>query len=411
MTQISPASPGATTTIQSIALDLWDHVIAVWNTTIFEFTTGQLVVTALIIAVGWLARAGLAGVLFVALHKWADKTNSQIDDKIIDSAKGPIKLIPLIIAFALAATVLNLEGQAAAVMANIIRSLIAITIFWAFHNAVAPLMHVAKPLRRTLGDEAMDWLGQGLRILAMFIGAATVLELWGIPVGPIIAGLGIFGVAVALGAQDLFKNLIAGLSILVEKRFAKGDWVLVEGVVEGTVERIHFRSTHIRRFDKSPVYVPNAELSDGAVTNFSRMSHRRIYWRLGLEYRTSAKQLAAIRQKIEDYIFTNPDFAQEPEVTTFVKIDGFAASSIDIMVYAFTNTTRWVEWMQIKQDLLLAIKQIVEDEGAAFAFPSTTLYLEQGDEPPQFYPKRAARRPRKAPPAPTSTPKPAPTNS
>ena len=81
--------------------------------------------------------------------------------------------------------------------------------------------------------------------------AKEVLELWGIKIGPIIAGLGLFGVAVALGAQDLFKNLISGILVLVERRFQVGDWIFVEDVIEGTVESIGFRSTVVRRFDKS----------------------------------------------------------------------------------------------------------------------------------------------------------------
>src|SRR5690606_24926556 len=105
--------------------------------------------------------------------------------------------------------------------------------------------------------------------------AATILEIWGIKVAPILAGFGLLGVAVALGAQDLFKNLIAGLLILSEKRFSIGDWVRVKDLVEGTVESIGFRSTVIRRFDLSPVYVPNTMLSDNAVINFSNMIFRR----------------------------------------------------------------------------------------------------------------------------------------
>jgi len=96
----------------------------------------------------------------------------------------------------------------------------------------------------------------------LFLGFATVLQVWGIQVGPILAGLGLFGVAVALGAQDLFRNLIGGLCVLIEKRFKVGDWIMVDGVVEGTVEHIGFRSTKVIRFDLSPVFVPNQKLSD-----------------------------------------------------------------------------------------------------------------------------------------------------
>ena len=121
----------------------------------------------------------------------------------------------------------------------------------------------------------MDWLVKAVKAVLFFIGVATVLDVWGIKIGPIIAGFGLFGVAVALGAQDLFKNLISGILILGERRFMRGDWIKVDGVVEGTVENIGFRSTLVRRFDLAPVYVPNAKLSDGSVTNFSKMTFRR----------------------------------------------------------------------------------------------------------------------------------------
>jgi MscS family membrane protein len=222
----------------------------------------------------------------------------------------------------------------------------------------------------------VEWLVKAIKIAFVFIGAATILEIWGIQVAPLIAGLGLFGVAVALGAQDLFKNLIAGILIIAEKRFANGDWIRVDDVVEGTVESIGFRSTRIRRFDKAPVQVPNSQLSDRAVTNFSAMTHRRIYWTIGVEYRTSVEQLRQIRDEIEKYVLDDPDFAKPPEVATFVRIDRFSDSSIDIMLYCFTVTTSWGEWLEIKERLAYRIKEIVEGAGSAFAFPSQSLYVE-----------------------------------
>ncbi len=199
-----------------------------------------------------------------------------------------------------------------------------------------------------------------------------------------------FGVAVALGAQDMFKNLIAGLTVIAEKRFNPGDWVKIDGEVEGTVENIGFRSTLIRRFDKAPVHVPNAKLSDNAVINFSKMTHRRIYWVLGVEYSTTVDQLKKIRDGIEKYVLGNDAFAKPPEVSTFVRIDSFNDSSIDIMLYCFTKTTDWGEWLAIKEELAYTIKDIVEGAGTGFAFPSQSVYLEGAPEIFQPPEKKAA---------------------
>jgi len=163
---------------------------------------------------------------------------------------------------------------------------------------------------------------------------------------------------------------------MVEQRFQNGDWTLADGVVEGFVENIGLRTTKVRRFDKAPVYVPNSQLADNAVTNYSQMTYRRISWIVGLEYRTSIDQLRRIRDDIENRILTNNDFAHPPEVPTFVRVDKFNDSSIDLLVYCFTRTTDWGEWLKIKESLSFAIKDIVERAGSGFAFPSRSLYVE-----------------------------------
>ena len=179
--------------------------------------------------------------------------------------------------------------------------------------------------------------------------------MWGIKVGPILAGLGLLSVAVALGAQDLFKNLISGILILLEKRFQNGDWIKVENVVEGTVEKIGFRSTLVRRFDSSPVMVPNFNFAENAVTNFSNMKSRRIYWNIGLEYRTTRDQLRKIRDEIDDYITSDGNFVKSSEQPLFVRIEKFSDSSIDLLIYCFATTTNWGEWLEIKEKLALEI--------------------------------------------------------
>lgn len=222
----------------------------------------------------------------------------------------------------------------------------------------------------------MEWLIKATKAAFCFIGAATILEVWGIQVGPIIAGMGLLGVAVALGAQDLFKNLISGILILSERRFQRGDWIRVDGVVEGAVESIGFRSTLVRRFDYAPVYVPNAKLSDSLVINFSKMTHRRIYWKVGIRYGATVDQLRKIRDGIADYLNENPDIVKPPFGELFVCVDGFGESSIDLMVYCFTRTTAWGQWLTIKEALAFRIKEIVFAAGADFALPSRSLYVE-----------------------------------
>ncbi|HPF45529.1 MAG TPA: mechanosensitive ion channel family protein [Emcibacteraceae bacterium] len=325
------------------------------------------------------------------LKVFTKKTKNKIDDEILEATEGPLSFLPIVLGVFFATELLDLTGNLALGAANLNRSLITFNIFWAFYKTIGPISLTFGRLKEIFSESMIDWLIKAMRALFIFLGAASILEIWGIQVAPLIAGLGLFGVAVALGAQDLFKNLISGIFIIAEQRFQPGDWIKINDIVEGTVESIGFRTTTIVQFDKAPVYVPNSKLSDNAAINFSRMSHRRIFWKIGLTYSTTIEQLKNIRAEIEEYVMKNDDFAKPPEVSTFVRIDSFNDSSIDLMLYCFTKTTVWGEWLQIKEDMALAIKDIVARNGSSFAFPSQSIYLEnfpQNSDPnkPEIFP-------------------------
>ncbi len=370
----------------------WVVVAEVWNTGILGVSLGRALVAVGIVLLCLLMRRLFIRVVSGRLRAWAKRSKTEIDDQVIVALEQPIGLIPVVLGLFFAAEFVQLSGTLALLAANLIKSLIIVTIFWGFYRLVDPFSFLLRNLERLFTPELVDWLLKAIKVTFVFVGGAAILETWGIHVAPLLAGLGIFGVAVALGAQDLFKNLIAGLLIIAERRFSAGEWIKVDGVVEGTVEKINFRSTHIRRVDQAPVHVPNSMLSDQAVTNFSRMTYRRIYWMIGVEYRTTVPQLRRIRDEIEDYVLTNPAYADPSEASTFVRIDCFSESSIDILLYCFTITTNWGEWLEIKEALAYKIKEIVEGAGSGFAFPSRALYVEAlpGGGPEPFVPPEGA---------------------
>jgi len=361
-------------------------VVGVWDSAFLGVSVGRVLLVLGIILFFLLIRHLFSAIVLGSLKRFAKRTKTEIDDKTIEALHGPMSFVPVIMAVFFGAEAMSLAPPFDFIAVRFTQSLIAIAIFWAIYNVSLPLSEALNRFDRVLTRAMVDWTVRGVRAFVIFFGAVAVLEIWGIQVAPILAGLGLFGVAVALGAQDLFKNLIAGFLILVERRFKNGDWVRVDGVVEGTVERIGFRSTRVRRFDKAPVQVPNSQLSDNAVTNFSEMTYRRIYWVIGVEYRTSVDQLKQVRDAIEAYVLENDDFANPPEVSMFVRIDSFNASSIDIMLYCFTRTTVWGEWLAIKEQLAYRIKEIVEGAGTGFAFPSQSIYVESmPEETPEVF--------------------------
>ena len=163
--------------------------------------------------------------------------------------------------------------------------------------------------------------------------------------------------------------------VLVEKRFKIGDWISVEGIIEGIVEKIGFRSTTIRKFDKSLAIIPNFQFAENAVINVSETSNWLISWIITLQYDTTVEQLKKIRDEIEDHINTGKDY--NTSIGVAVRVDKFSDSSIDMYVRCFTNSSSWNNWLDVKERLAIAIKQIVEKNGASFAFPSQSIYVEK----------------------------------
>ena len=361
----------------------------VWNSGVFGINATDIVISLFIFLLFYLLRRLIARFILNRLSRLVIKTTTKIDDAVIEVLDGPLKFFPVVVGFFIASSYLDLSSNNQEFIDLLNRSLITIFIFWLLHQLIIPFSFVIKNFESKISKPLVDWTLKGLKILVIVLGSVAILELWGIRVGPVIAGLGLFGVAVALGAQDLFKNLISGIMILMEKRFTVGDVILVSGEVEGVVEQIGFRSTLVRRFDSTPVMVPNYKFAEQSVTNYTRRHHRRIRWLIGLEYRTTIEQLKNIRNQINTLIENENDFAKNDNASFYVRIDSFSDSSIDMLVQVFTETNEWGEFLKIKENLAVKIIEIVENNKAGFAFPSQSLYLEKftNDKPEIFNPK------------------------
>lgn len=195
------------------ANEFWTLVINVWNTSFLGASVGQGLLAILAILGGLLLRGLVATWLVALLRRLVRRTQTELDDAVVDALAGPFQLVPVVLGVFVATLILG-YGGAETIGARITQSLIAISLFWALHNAVTPVANGLDVITSSLTPVMIDWMTKAMRILFIIIGAAAVLEIWSIPVGPIVAGLGLFGVAVGLGAQDLFKNLIAGVLIL-----------------------------------------------------------------------------------------------------------------------------------------------------------------------------------------------------
>lgn len=347
----------------------------------------RVMLAVLVLGVAILARKPFARAVLDVTHRGLRRLGSarMVNDTIGPPARALLPLLALIVVneAILQNHELRLIGR------DLARTMVLVLLFWALYRAVAPLMARLESHSAMVNGSMTQVCVAGLHLGVTVLGVAAVLEVWGIHIGPVLAGFGLVGAAVALGAQNLFKNLIGGMFIIIEDRFQNGDWIQVQDICEGTVEQIGLRTTKVRQFDLSPVYVPNSALSDNALINYSRMTYRRINWEVGISYGASLEQLTDFTDRLRSYITGSPDFVQTDDAPVFVRLDNLGASSVNIMVYCFTKTTNWAEWLEVKERLAAKIVEISRAIGTGLAYPSQSLYIET--VPPGFTPPPAAK--------------------
>ena len=345
-----------------------------WNEGIRGFGIGEIIICLVIIFTSWLLGKFLSNKLIDWLSKKADQTENELDDQIIESLRSPLGLIPIVFGFYLITFYLPLEGTVDFFATNLVKMLVIFTIFSALANLVGPLLSL---LNSKFMTEAMkDWLRRTIEVLVWIIAGAMILDIWGIQVGPIIAGLGLFGVALALGAQDVFKNIFAGIFILSENRFQKGDRIRIGNTLHGIVDHIGFRSTTVKLFDSSPVFVPNADLSDAQVVNHQMMEVRRLDWTINLTYSTKIEQFKKICSEIEVYIRDEKKLPVDLTKDNFVKVSELGSSSIDLRLICHTDPIGFADFADLKESLIFTIIEAVESNGSEFAFPTQSIYVE-----------------------------------
>ncbi|PHR55344.1 MAG: mechanosensitive ion channel protein MscS [Arcobacter sp.] len=321
-------------------------------------------------------RAPLAHAFISLLHKASSKTKNTLDDAIITAIEPPVRLIFILIGLYGMLVFLNLPTELDAFNAHFFHSMFAFCLFWAIYRIIGIFgsfvsEHQGKVKSRFSADLAL-FLIKGVKLVLIIMGFVVIVQEWGYNFTGFLASLGLGGLAFALAAKDTAANLFGSLVIFSDKPFDVGDWIQTPGV-EGTVESIGIRSTRVRTFAKALVAVPNATLANSPITNWSRMTMRRIKMTIGLTYNTNSTQMKNILNEIREMLKNDSDINN---ATIMVNFTDFQDSALGIFCYFFTNTTNWQEYLMVRERMNLNIMKIVEDNKAAFAFPSQSLYIE-----------------------------------
>ncbi|MXX79572.1 MAG: mechanosensitive ion channel family protein [Chloroflexi bacterium] len=230
---------------------------------------------------------------------------------------------------------------------------------------------VAEETDSKLDDQLVPLARTSGKIFVGAIGAVFVLQNLDVNITSLIAGLGLGGLAVALAAQDTLKNLLGGATILADKPFQVGDWVIV-GDIEGTVEQVGFRSTRIRTFADSLITVPNARMTDTAVNNMGQRTWRRYYTTVGIAYHTDPDRIQAFVEGIRATVRSNQQMRHDYYI---VELHSFGASSLNIMVYTFIGASNWNEELRTRHVFNLDIIRLAHELQVEFAFPTQTLHI------------------------------------
>lgn len=309
------------------------------------------------------------------LQKKLEKTKNEWDDAVVDALLKPLSLIIWVVGVAFAAGIIG-KATGAEVFTTLdpMRNTLFIgAIAWFLIGFINRIEQNVFSKKAEADKTTIDAISKLLRISVFITTGLVALQTLGISISGVLAFGGIGGIAIGFAAKDLLANFFGGLMIYLDRPFVVGDWVRSpDRNIEGTVEKIGWRLTVIRTFDKRPLYVPNSIFANIAVENPQRMLNRRIYETIGIRYEDAAR-MGAIVKRVKEMLSSHPEI--DANQTLIVNFNSFAPSSLDFFVYTLTKTTNWVRFHEVKQDVLLKILNIIGEEGAECAFPTSTVHL------------------------------------
>ncbi len=309
------------------------------------------------------------------LHAQALKTENLWDDAVLDALRKPLSLIIWAMGIYMATQIIQAATHAVIfnAMGALRDAVVIASLAWFLVRLIGHGERNILEKKEDADQTTVHAMGKLLRLSVVVTAVLVALQTLGFSISGVLAFGGIGGIAIGFAAKDLLANFFGGLMIYLDRPFAVGDWIRSpDRNIEGTVEKIGWRLTLIRTFDKRPLYVPNSIFTQIAVENPQRMLNRRIYETIGLRYDDASKVREIVR-RVKDMLTNHPEI--DTGQTMIVNFNKFAPSSLDFFVYTFTKTTNWIHFHEVKQDVLLKIVEIIEQQGAEIAFPTSTVHL------------------------------------
>ena len=326
---------------------------------------------------------GLFDLITRGLLAWLGRrvynTNNIWDDALYYSVNGPLQgviwVVGLSVAIRMARPDEGLEwlSYLPKVRGVILVGLLTWFLFRLIRSAGANMLARAAGRDNAIDPTTADAIGKLLRISAVITAGLIIMQVFGVSLSALVAFSGVGGIALGFAAKDVLANIFGGLTIYLNRPFSVGDWIRSpDREIEGVVEAIGWRATTVRRFDMRPLYVPNAVFSNVSLENPSRMTHRRIMETVALRY-DDAASIPDIVDEVRRML--DEDDAIDSDQVILTYLDSLGDSAINLLVYCYTRTTDWAEYLAVKQSVLQRVQDVVRDHGAAIAYPTTTMHI------------------------------------
>ena len=226
-----------------------------------------------------------------------------------------------------------------------------------------------------LDDQLIPFAIDSIKVIVVILGLFMIIgNVFNVNITALAAGLGVGGIAIAMASKESLENLFGSFTIFLDRPFTVGDIVNI-GSITGIVEKVGFRSTRIRTFDRSLVTVPNKKMIDAELDNLGLRPVRRAKFNIGLTYETSSEKIKTIVKEIQNLIDQHPKTNDDGRV----RFMEFGDSSLDIMVIYYVNSPEWDDFIDTRENINYGIMSIIENNGSSFAFPSSSIYIEKNN--------------------------------
>lgn len=330
--------------------------------------TGVLLLLAIIAHVA-------LGVILKQIKKRTGSTKTQLDDNLIDALSAPLKLLIWYgwIYFSLHELKAEILTLGKVVEYVDIAPIFILT--WGILRLISSIESFMLEKEGNVDKDSVRLFTRLIKMLIVFAIVLGVAQYFGYSATSILTLGGVGGIVLGFAAKDMLANIFGGLMIQMDKPFSTGDWIrTTDKSIEGVVEKIGWRMTRIRTFNKNPLYVPNGIFATIPIETPSRMTNREIYVVIGIRYDDIA-QMKSIIEKVENLLADHEHINHNEPCRVY--FDSFNASSLDFVIWAFSSVTAGAKFKKIKGNILLDVADIIAEHGAEIAYPTQTLHIQK----------------------------------